>query len=268
VRSFIDKRILLTGGAKGLGAELGRLLAADGARLLLVDLDREGLESTAQELRGLGAEVVTSVEDITAVGAPEKLARLAQEHFQGLDVLVNNAGVVFGGALEDISEEKHRLTYAVNMLAPVLLTRACLPLLLREREALIVTLSSATGLIGFPFGTTYASSKWGLTGFFESLRQELRERSQSSVQIKIICPSYIDTGMFRGVKAPRLLPLLQPSALARKIHRHIRGGRVYLLEPFFMKTVPMLKGFLPLWAQDLILRWMRVQEGMKTWKGR
>jgi NAD(P)-dependent dehydrogenase (short-subunit alcohol dehydrogenase family) len=269
LRSFDDKRVLITGAGRGLGALLAERFAEDGARLLLVDLDRAGLEETARSLKARGTEVVTAVEDVTADGAPEKIAALARSSFGGLDVLVNNAGVVFGGALEDVPAEKHKLTYLVNTVAPALLTRACLPMLLAEREAMIVGLSSATGLIGFPFGATYSSSKWGMTGFCESLRQELRERGQSSVKVKIVCPSYINTGMFQGVKAPRLLPILEPAPLARSIHRFLKKPcRTYYYAPFFMNFVPLLKGIAPLWAQDLLLRWMRVQEGMKTWKGR
>ena len=131
----------------------------------------------------------------------------------GVDVLINNAGVVSGRSLLDIPDEKIEATFAVNTLSLFWVTKAVLPDMLRRGEGHIVTIASASGLIGVAKLSDYAASKWAAVGFDESLRAELRQTAPG-VRTTVVCPCYIDTGMFRGVKSrfPLLLPILKETS--------------------------------------------------------
>jgi len=185
-----------------------------------------------------------------------------------LDVLVNNAGVVFGGPFLEVSLEKHIATYRVNVDGVVALTHAFLPDLISRPEAHLVNIASASGLIGLPFGSTYASSKWAAIGFSESLRLELDEQGHRHVHVTTACPSYVSTGLFDGVKPPFLTRLLTPDRLADKVMRAVQRNRLWVLTPWLVRMTPPLKGLLPTRLFDRISGLLGVNAGMSHWRGR
>ena len=113
--------------------------------------------------------------------------------------------------------EKHQLTYFINTLGPVALTHAFMSDFLSNTEAHIVNIASASGFVGLPYGSTYASSKWAMIGFSDSLRLEMLERGLKQVRVTTVCPSYIATGMFQGVKPPMMIPWLKPEVIVSMI---------------------------------------------------
>ena len=154
---------------------------ASGAQAFACDVsDREQVYARADEVRAAAGDV---------------------------DVLVNNAGVVSGRPLLELSDEAIERTFGVNTLALFWTTRAFLPAMKARGSGHVVTVASAAGLIGTARETDYAASKFAAVGFNEALRQELR-RGASGVRTTVVCPYYIDTGMFKGVKTrfPFLLP--------------------------------------------------------------
>src|SRR5512144_1348418 len=189
MRTLQGKRALVTGGASGIGKAIAERLAAHGAELVLVDLNDETLHLAAAELSRGGARVKTYVLDVTdpsrITGLKEQIAR----DLGPIDVLVNSAGLVFGGGFLDVPLEKHLTTYRVNTLGLVAMTHAFLPDLIKGTDGHVVNVASASGYIGLPFGATYASSKWAVIGFSESLALELELQGQGHVHVTTICPS-------------------------------------------------------------------------------
>jgi short-subunit dehydrogenase len=220
------------------------------------------------ELRAAGAEARGYRLDVTDAGAIRGARQLILEEGGPIDVLVNNAGVVFGGPFLDVPIEKHLLTYRVNTLGVVAMTHVFLPDLLSRPEAHIVNIASASGFIGLPNGATYASSKWAVIGFSESLHLELREQGHARVGVTAVCPSYVATGMFAGVKPPLFTSMLSPEKLGEKVVRAVEANRRAVLAPWLVKVTPILKGILP---QDLFYvvgGWLGATSGMHTWTGR
>lgn len=262
-----DKRVLLTGAARGIGLEMARAFAARGAALVLTDVDKAALKQAAAPLRKQGTDVYTAQLDVTDDAAIIAVRDRILADIGSVDVLVNNAGVVFGGAFLDVPMEKHRLTYAVNTIGLVAMTHAWLPHLISRPEAHLVNIASASGLIGLPFGSTYASSKWSVLGFSESIRLELSQLGHAHVGVTTICPSYINTGMFAGVKPPRLTRWLEPEALAQRVVDAVNANEAIVLEPFMVKLLPLIKGVLPQRLVDWLTWRTGTASSMKHWRG-
>jgi short-subunit dehydrogenase len=250
-----------------MGRHFAQKLAARGARLALSDVNEQGLRDTIQSLAP-GTEARSYVVDISQSGDVDRFRLDVERDFGTVNVLINNAGIVHGGPFLEVPRESHIRTYRVNVEGVVMVTHAFLPHLIRSKDAHMIHMASATGLVGVPMASTYASSKWAVIGFAESLRQELDELGVRHVRSTIVCPSTVDTGMFRGTKPPLLMPMLDPERLVEKILRSAERRKVYLLEPFFIKLVPLMKGVFPLRLMDFTLVRLKVRSAMRSWQGR
>ena len=184
-----------------------------------------------------------------------------------INILVNNAGVVFGGKFLDISIEKHKITYDVNTQGIVNMLHVFLEDLIEQKESHIVNIASASGFTSLPSGTTYASSKAAVTSFSESLINELKQDNHNHVGMTIVCPAYVNTGMFDGVKEPLFIPMLTPEKLARKIIKAVRRNKRFVLEPAFIKFIPILKALSPNSLFDFLGRILGGYSSMKFWQG-
>ncbi|MCA1711342.1 MAG: SDR family NAD(P)-dependent oxidoreductase [Actinobacteria bacterium] len=168
-----NRSILLTGAGSGIGRSLALQLASSAARLTLVGRRSEPLEEVAGLVRDAGAQAHVVPADLTEAGAAAAVVAAALGAFGGIDVLVNNAGNVRAGRLDAVEESEVLAQIALNLTAPILLTRAALPALKASGDGLVVNLSSGIALIGMPFYTTYAATKAGIAHFGEALRREL-----------------------------------------------------------------------------------------------
>ena len=185
-----------------------------------------------------------------------------------IDVLVNNAGVVFGGAFADVPLERHMVTYRVNTLGVVAVTHAFMNDLIARPEAHLVNVASASGYIGLPFGSTYASSKWAVIGFSESLELELELQGNTHVHVTTVCPSYVATGMFDGVRTPFTTQLLTADVLAEQVVKAVLGDHHVVRTPWLVQWTPMLKGLLPHRVFSVMAGWLGVNTSMLHWRGR
>ncbi len=262
-----SKKILITGGAQGLGRELVLRLLESGAQVWVIDRDEQKLS----ELKSLVPTATNSffeVVDILSVEQLQALRSRVTDRWHRIDILVNNAGIMKGGEFLKNSLADHRQILEVNLIGLVSMTHLFLPDLMDREDSALLQIGSVTGLMGLAFGSTYASSKWGVLGFSESLRQELRALKVKGPHICVVCPSYIETGMFAGAKAPKLMPFLSPHALSQKIVKALKAKKSLVREPMLVKTVPLLRAALPLALQDRLLDWFGVAAGMKHWRGR
>jgi all-trans-retinol dehydrogenase (NAD+) len=264
------KTVVVTGGAAGIGRLVALKMAARGATAVLWDVDEARLERTTKEVseaavRATAHGVVCDVSDREAVaGAAARTAELAGP----ADILVNNAGVVSGKFFVELTPADIERTFAVNVLSLFWVTGAFLPQMIARGSGHIVTVASAAGLIGTPKETDYAASKFAAFGFDEALRQELR-RSSPGVLTTVVCPYYIDTGMFAGVKTrfPLLLPILKEDRVATKIVRAVQLNRRRLFMPPMVYTTPPLR-LLPVPLFDLVSDLFGVNACMDDFVGR
>ncbi|PCH54041.1 MAG: short chain dehydrogenase, partial [Flavobacteriaceae bacterium] len=177
-----DKRIILTGAAGGMGSILAKALIARGAKLAMVDANADALQSLADNLSGdtyaVAADLSSAVGCADAVEACEK-------HLGQVDMLINLAGLNSFANFAEEDPSRIELMMRVNVLAPMLLTRALLPSFLANNSGKIVNVGSVFGSIGFAWFTTYSASKFALRGFSEALRRELAD---TDVQVTYIAP--------------------------------------------------------------------------------
>ena len=268
MRTLNGKRVLITGSASGIGKSIARRFAAEGAQLLLADLNEPLLQETAKELAQGGRTVKAYKIDVTDIPGVSALRERINADGGPIDVLVNNAGLVFGGPFLELPLEKHLTTYRVNTLGPVVFTHAFLPDLLSREDAHLVNVASASGFIGLPHGSTYASSKWAVIGFSESIELELKMQGRDNVHVTTVCPSYVSTGLFDGAKPPMLTTMLTPDRLADLVTSAVLRNKSQVLAPWLVKLTPPLKGLLPASLFNAVSGLLGATSSMTQWKGR
>jgi all-trans-retinol dehydrogenase (NAD+) len=260
-------RVLVTGGARGMGLLWAQRFLEDGASVMLWDRDKAALDAAAIGLLArYPGKVAAAAVDVSDPSAVRKAAAAGCP--KGVDVLVNNAGIVTGGKFVDGADDRDKAVVDVNLMACIWTMKAFLPGMIERRRGHVVNISSAAGFLGTPYMAPYNASKWGLIGLTEALKAEMRELGHREIKFTLICPSYVDTGMFSGVKSPRLTPLLAPSDLVDKAYRAFKKDKFRLLEPFAVKTIPFLRGVFPLACFDWICRVLGVTRSMEKWTGR
>jgi len=188
---FSGRSVLITGGSRGLGLVLARELAREGARLTIVARDDDELGRAAEELRSTGADVLAIPCDVTVAEQVEGTVDAAVRHHGGLDVLVNNAGSIQVGPVENMSIEDLRASLDVHLWAAVHTVRASLVHLSRHRDGRIVNVASIGGKVAVPHLLPYSVGKFALVGFSEGLRHELR---RYGVRVTTVCPGLMRTG--------------------------------------------------------------------------
>ena len=192
------KRVLVTGGSSGIGLAVARELLSKGAKVTISGRRPDVLANAVRELGGPGAQVASVAADVATANGRAVTLQHALEAMGGLDVLVNNAGGVRAGWLEKISKAEIEAMVAVDLLAPILLTRAALPALRASGDAMVVNVTSGIALVGAPFYATYAAVKAGLAHFGEALRRELKGEG---VHVLTAYPGGTDTPMMRSNRA-------------------------------------------------------------------
>jgi all-trans-retinol dehydrogenase (NAD+) len=264
-----NRTVLVTGGASGIGRLMARRFAAGGATCVIWDLDEEGAGEAAAELaRVTGRPHHAYRCDVSNREMVYEVAHQVRAEVGHVDIVVNNAGVVSGQMLLDLPDHAIETTYGVNVLALYWVTKAFLPEMVRRNDGHIVTIASNASLVGVAKQTDYSASKHAAMGFDESLRMELRQIAPG-VKTTVVCPFYIDTGMFSGVKSrfPLLLPILKEDEVARKVVRAVERNRIRLIMPAFAKLLPVARA-LPPRVFDALVDYLGVNVSMADFVGR
>jgi all-trans-retinol dehydrogenase (NAD+) len=268
VTELANQNVLITGGASGLGRAMALKLARRGARVIVWDLHPENLARVVEELRAAGPFAqgyrcdVSNRENVYATAAQVK------EEVGPVHILVNNAGIVSGKRFLECSDEQIERTMAVNTQALFWTCRAFLPEMIANDRGHLVTIASAAGLIGVAGLADYCASKWAAVGFDEAMRMELR-RLASGVKTTVVCPYYINTGMFHGVRTrfPWLLPILDEDDVAERIVRAIRANRPKVAMPWLVRLLPLMRCLPSRWF-DALADALGLNRAMDTFTGR
>jgi NAD(P)-dependent dehydrogenase (short-subunit alcohol dehydrogenase family) len=216
--------VLLTGASGGLGVFIARAFARLGPRLALVAYPGSGLGTLRQEVEQLGAQARSWELDLRDPLQRHQLLREARREFGQIDILVNNAGVECMSAYHDLSEESICAMLAVNLEAPMILSRLVLPEMLERKQGHIVNISSLAGKSGPAFQEPYAAAKAALVAFSFSLRATYR---RAGVSASVIVPGFVEAGMYAklkktaGCSAPALLCTSSPQIVGRAVLRAI-----------------------------------------------
>ena len=188
---FAEKSVVIFGGSRGLGLVIARQLAEQGARLMLVARDADELDRAERELNGRGATVATEVCDIRE---PQQVARVIEQtisRYGGLDILINDAGIIEVGPFEYMTLEDFQDAMATHFWGPLHAVLAARPHLRESLTARIVNISSIGGKIAVPHLLPYSASKFALTGLSEGLCAEL---AREGIRVTTVCPGLMRTG--------------------------------------------------------------------------
>ena len=251
MKSLKDRNAFVTGAASGIGRALAIALAAQGCHLYLVDVNEEGLRSLEQELAATRVRVWTRQCDLSDSKAIPALVDAAMAASGGIDLLINNAGVVYYGPTENMSQSQWDWVMSINLLAPIQITHQILPALLRRPDAHVVNMCSISGLVAGGRLAAYHTSKFGLIGFTEALRAEYGRRG---LGVTAICPGPVTTRLYESgvsgstagkVPSPPRWLCATPERVAELTLRAILRDRRQVLITPLAHVLYQLKRFTP-----------------------
>ena len=195
-----NKVAMITGGARGIGKAIAAAYAREGAKLALCARTAAELDQTVGELRALRAEAEGWSCDVSLEDSAKEFVARTFKKFGRIDVLVNNAGVMTRPVpMTELDIKKWDYTIAVNLRGPFLITQAVLPIMMKQKSGSIINVSSMIGRGAYANFLAYATSKWGLEGFTQTLAAEARS---SNIRVNSVDPGYVATKLtgFNGSK--------------------------------------------------------------------
>jgi short-subunit dehydrogenase len=260
MRDLHGRRILITGASSGIGKCLAEQAARAGARVALAARSTERLDEIAGRLTAQGADVFAAPADVTSEPERRRLLETVVERFDGLDVLMNNAGVGSWGHFADSSEAILRQVMEVNFFAPAELIRLAVPVLQRGRQPAVVNVASMCGRRGLPAWPEYSASKFALVGLTEALRAEL---ARFDVDVLLVLP-----GLTRSELPQHLLRSagranidfasgMPPEQVAMSILNALRRNRTETVIGSDARWLLRVNRFLPRLVDRLIARRVR-----------
>ena len=250
-RNLREARILITGASSGIGRELAIQAAQRGAKLLVTARRRERLQELADQINnqaGGEAEISLLAGDLVDASHRAALAERCRTQWNGLDVLINNAGLGGLGRFDSAEPEALRRIMEVNFFAPIELTRLLLPLLATPSPCApaIVVIGSVLSLAAVPLKSEYCASKFAIHGWAESLRTELAEQG---IDVLEMHPSTTKSEFFdRALGDPKLqksVGAMKPEAAAATILKGIERGRIESIFPWSGKALVALRRWAP-----------------------
>jgi len=257
MRVIRGKKVLVSGVSSGIGRAIALRLAREGADLFLVDIDEAGMAETAAEARRAGVEVITRRCDMAQPRDVSAAVVEVLSRWNGVDILVNNAGITYYGRTERMAAEHWEKLLRINLLSHVQFTRELLPSLLERPEAHVLNVCSVLGLIGMPKVTAYCTSKFGMVGFSESLRNEF---GRQGLGVTALCPGFVRTNLFTNApleakaeehKLPPKMICTTPERVANAAVKAIyRNRRLVVMEPL-ARLMYAVKRFAP-WLMDAV----------------
>ena len=217
-----DKNILLTGAAGGIGRILAQRLGERGARLVLVDANKEALKEVAAEI----PHSKTIVGDLSTAEGCQAVADSAKRALGQVDILVNLAGLMSFRCFEDEDVETMERLIQVNLLGAMRLTRDVLPGMLERDAGRIINVGSVFGSIAFAYFAAYSASKFGLRGFSEALRRELYD---TNIKVMYVAPRAVktplNTGRIMRMGEATKMNMDSPELVAEKILKAVDNDR-------------------------------------------
>lgn len=245
------KNVLITGGASGIGKLMGRIVLEKGAANLIIwDINEAGLAETKAEFAAISTNVYTQKVNVNRLEEIIAAAEEARQKVGFVEIVINNAGIIVGKLFQEHSHDDIINTMGINSSALMHITREFLPGMLSRKHGHICNIASAAGLLSNPKMSVYVGSKWAVLGWSDSLRIEL-EQAKTGVHVTTICPYYISTGMFSGVKS--FIPLLKPEPVAQRIIKAIEHNHILVKLPWIVNMLPFAKGILPTRAFDFVI---------------
>jgi NAD(P)-dependent dehydrogenase (short-subunit alcohol dehydrogenase family) len=186
------KVAIVTGGAVGIGEATARLFAAEGCAVTVLDRDGNAANTSAAQLRDSGALALAVEADVTSAASVERAVAATEAEFGGLDIVVNNAGVIGQGTAETTDEEEWHRVLGVNLTGIFLMSRAAIPAIRRRGRGSIINVSSAAGLAGWYDQAAYDASKGGVVNLTRSMGLDF---ATAGIRVNCLVPAHVITPM-------------------------------------------------------------------------
>ncbi|MFQ6103826.1 MAG: 3-oxoacyl-[acyl-carrier-protein] reductase [Candidatus Glassbacteria bacterium] len=186
------KKAIVTGGAFGIGSAIVERLAEMGAKTVIGDIDGEAASSTAAAFSDRGLDVKSFTVDVSSTGDVKRFFDEALEHLEGIDVLVNNAGITRDGLFIRMSDEDWDLVNDVNLKGTYNCMKQAIIRMMKQKSGKIVNISSVVGIMGNAGQANYAASKAGVIGLSKSIAKEVASRN---ITVNVVAPGFIETRM-------------------------------------------------------------------------
>ncbi len=189
---FEDRVIILTGAASGIGKAAAALFAGEGGVVFLLDIDRKGIEKTADDILHQGGKALSLACDVTDEGKVTEVVAQVLQHVGRIDVLCNNAGIELSRSLIHTEEDEWDRVLAVNLKGMFLLSKHVVPHMMDSGGGAVVNTSSISGLLGWPDSSAYCASKGGV---IQLTREMAVEYGPHNIRVNCICPGTTVTPM-------------------------------------------------------------------------
>lgn len=238
-RSLAGKIVVITGGARGIGAATARALVAQGTRVAIGDLDGELARRTAKDL---GGDVFALRLDVTDHAGFTAFLDEVERERGPIDVLINNAGIMPLSLLDEESDDTTARQLAINLGAVIHGTREAMRRMKPRRSGHIVNIASAAGKIGAPGGATYCATKHGVVGLSEAVYLELRG---TGVDVSCVMPTIVRTELAAGLKQTWLSSQVAPQAVAAAVVGVLQRPRPEVFVPRYLAGVNRLVRTMP-----------------------
>jgi len=263
------KVVLVTGAGSGLGRLLSIEFAKLGCKLVLLDINQQGIDAVAKEIKDM--ELITpfvSTCDVSEKDAVKALAQKVKKEVGKVDVLVNNAGIVAGDFVLNLRDDQVERVMKVNTLSVMWMIRAFLPDMLAENDGHLVTIASAAATAGIPKLADYCASKAATFIYHEAVRMELKKTNKTGVKTTVVCPYYINTGMFDGVKSTSpLLPILEPKYVVEQIMKAVKTNQEELFLPGIVLLSFLMRFFVTSEWRDQMATLFGLNQSMDQFHG-
>lgn len=264
-KSVKGQVILITGGAMGLGRLLSLKFAQLGAIVVIWDLQVNAGEELVRDIEAeFGTQAFFYRVDVTDRERVYEVGATLVEKFGAVDILVNNAGIMGGRPLLETEDRTIEKQIAVNATAHFWTIKAFLPKMMARSHGHIVSIASATGILGSGLGLVdYATSKFASVGLMTSLKQELADLGQTGVHLTLICPSYMKTDMVTGVSLPKGISWLLPEYVAEQVVKATLRNKWRVLLPGYIGFLEVFVRLVPDSLTDYVRRFLGAKESMK-----
>lgn len=216
-----NKIALVTGASKGIGRATALALAKEGTNLVIASRTITDLQSLAREIGNLGRKAMPVEADVSRESHIKELVKAVVNKFNGIDILINNAGIGRFGRVEEFSTQDWDDMFDVNLRGMFICTREALPYLKSKKESFVVNIASLAGKNYFERAAGYAATKWGVLALSKCLMLEERN---AGVRVLAICPGSVDTHFFNhpSLPKPNREKILKPEDVAQTIVEAIK----------------------------------------------
>ncbi|XP_077990582.1 epidermal retinol dehydrogenase 2-like [Glandiceps talaboti] len=266
-KSIAGEIALVTGAGSGIGRLMSLNFCRQGATVVLWDINKEGVDETAQQISQIGGKAHSYVCDVTKKEEVYRIAEQVTKDVGHVTILVNNAGVVAGKKLMDCPDDLIERTMNVNTMAIFWTLKAFLPSMMTNNHGHIVTIASIAGSLPCPGLVEYCASKFAAVGLHDTLVVELAGQGMSGIHTTLVQPFLIDTGMFDGADAGAFPPL-QSQYVADKIVEAVQINQRTICIPRLMYVLPLFRSWMPVNAIILLTKSFGAVTAMDNYVGR